>query len=86
MAKKIYEKYLFENGMTGKISPGEITLKTYHGQPQFMFRKSSIGAVESVARTMLDAVEISKKQKKSEFLELEPVNGSSLVPRMPRQK
>ena len=65
--RKIYEKYQLDGGITAKISPSEISLKTYHGKNEFVFRHSKPEIVEFVSARMLESVAIAKKQKKSEF-------------------
>ena len=66
MPKKLYSKYIWEGGMTAKISAEYISLKPkigLHGEKRqdFHFLKSKPEVVELVAKQMLQAVEMQKK-------------------------
>jgi hypothetical protein len=64
--KELYRKFIWEGGMTAKISADYITIKPkqgIHGEKRqdFKFLKSKPEIVEMVAKQMLEAVEKQKE-------------------------
>lgn len=71
--KKLYEKWDLNYGMTAKISPTSITLKSNRERFDFVFPGSKPDTVKRVAELMLKAVEIAGKQKPKEFAEKDKI-------------